>query len=480
MALAFTDDQIKNISKDMLLLPFKINDPATGLIAQKVAYMASIDSMLATDNDQKVFSDLHIASSGFYHTELRKLTGNQRTSYSDADIVSAAKKENSPHFPTDPIWTPFTPKLTDKVNGLPSTATGDKTEANYISEFNALLDLLKTGFSLGVGSYLGSILGNKFTTALPITGIAAGERILFTSISSAFIAIVDAVTENVPNWEVDFTVEYGTAFTGAATLNESFSGLSDNMRSGITPLGIYTSIYNSLQTAITNKEGEWKTNVQAQKTALDSNGDIAPRKANVDAAKTNADGTLTVLTAWEALTPLIVGGKLTDSGLTNILAKATDRSAWSTTRSSQILTDLGSVTQAPDGAPSGTGLYLEIFKMIDARAAAATGSLAKYYAGLMGVGLFDKKISLANDQLTQYQNIMYSPKISADTVIGQDTFTVDSVTGLAVSDQVKVMDNESIVYTRTITQITGTSVKLNTGIPLVLTIAAMARIVKMK
>ena len=94
--------------------------------------------------------------------------------------------------------------------------------------------------------------------------------------------------------------------------------------------------------------------------------------------------------------------------------------------------------------------------------------------------MWDTAISNANATLAMYQNTFVIGLISADTIIGQTQFTLASVTGLAISQQVKVMDNASIVYTRTIDNIIGNVVYLDSSIPVALTASNQARIVRQK
>lgn len=482
----FTDDQIKNMSKDALLLPFVINDPATGYVGQKALLTGSIEKLEVTDTGTKVFSDLFESVQAKYHAELALLNNSQRTNYNDADLVAGGKGAG-PHYP-DFNWISFSPKLIDSVNGLPVSTLSNKLEKSHSTNVSMLSDILKNGFNDGSFTKSVTISGTSFSSTDGLGTLAQGNRMVIDNGAGVFLAKVVSITSTtVTNADgttsttttCNFEVVYGTAFTGSANVRTYASGFTDGQRNGtegISDINWYNFLTNGLDTVV----GEWKTYITDMKAVIDGNNDFPPRKAHNQTASTNCGNALKIISDWQARPTSTVEGRFTNTHLAPIETLVTTRNSYTPARIDEIIADLGSVTQDAEGNFTGTGAYGDLFKNIDMRIARGAGSLSAVNNAMLGVTLIDKKIATANDQLTQYNNIFAITKISSDTIVGQIDFPVESATGFSVNDAVKVMDNNGSVYTRTIIQITGNVIRVNSGIPVVLTLGGMARIVKLK
>jgi len=90
------------------------------------------------------------------------------------------------------------------------------------------------------------------------------------------------------------------------------------------------------------------------------------------------------------------------------------------------------------------------------------------------------KIKNANKQLAEYLNTFAISQIVSDTTIGQTIFTLQDATEFNISDSIKIMDNNSIVYTRSIVGKTGNDVEIDSGVTAILTVTNLARFVRQK
>jgi len=476
MALVFSTSQIQSISKDALLLPAIINAPDTGLIDQRAKSVITKDNLLITDNNNKVYSDFYEDTQLRYHNELVLLNNVQKTNYPDADLVSGGNGVGG-HFPTAPAWVNMPPKLIDSLNGLPTNTLGNNLEAFHTNRFDNEITLLKTGFNDSAYNLVGTIAGTVFTGA-NVTGLVINQRILLVDGTNNFIGLITAI--DIILFTFDFTIIYGAGFTGAATAIGSFSGFNNSQRGGFSTLVPNTNIYNAMTANIVTYESSWKAYVLNLKTIIDLNTDLSPRKSSNQTASGDCNTALIALSAWEALSNTGVSGKYVDASIAPLLTMITTRVTFTTNRIIGIATNVGSVAQNPDGSYTTSGAYGELFKNIDLRVNRASGSLSAYVNSFLAVTFFDQKIASANAQLAQYLNTFAISKISSDTTIGQGIFIVDTVSGLINGDTVYVMDNESLVYTRSISSIIGFSITLNTTIPAILLTSKLCRIVKQK
>lgn len=493
MALIFTIDQIKNISKDIILLPDVITNADNSFVQQRNGVLVAKDSLMKTDSDQSVYSDFWIDTITRYHAELKLLNASVRTAYSNSTLVGSGNK-NGAHFPSNPIWDKFTPKIVDSNNGQPITTSSDLTELDHMIRLSSLIDSFTNGFNYGSYSNSGTISGNEITLT-NVSGASVGQQLLVQSGSSSMIVKIETIIPEIPAQSTPIVIPYsppkiifsvlvGTTFNGAVTVQNYFAGFTNAQRAGTVSVGVLLPIFNGYKTSIDDQVNVWEANVNAQKAQLNGNDDLQPRKARNIIALASINTFLAKVAVFEALPTTTVNGRFVDTNLAPILASITSRTADRTARISEINTFLGSVSQAADGSYSGSGVYLDLYRVIDARIAFASGTLFSVNQLAMGVQVFDKKIEAGNNQLAQYRATFALTRILNDTVLGQINFEVDSTVdpagAFSIGDAVYVLDNASLVYSRTITQINGNFIKLNQGIPAVLTIQALARITKQK
>jgi hypothetical protein len=495
MSLVFTNAQVQTMSSDLVTLPTKITAPGSGLNAQKAAYVAQAPGLLATDQNLQVFSDAYIAAITAYHAELVELNDDLRTDYDGNDIVLAAQgdKSNSGHFPISPVWIRLTPELLPSNTGLPASVSGLATEAQNVAPIQPFIDRLRAGFSYGSSSGSGTMSGSSISLTAGVSGIAAGNKLLVTCGSLTAIATVISYSEVIvpgdpmaipPTMGSDtvtivIAVTDGAIANGACSFQNFLPGFTDAQRTGADSLGAYAGAYALNKSEILAAVLPWQTTLVAEQTALSANQDPSQGSANA-AALADVNAALLAISTWQALSDLVTGGQLSEAGLAPLIAAYTERETAAPARVTAIYAALGSVTQSSDGTYTGTGIYYSLFSVVDLRCSLGVGTLTKYYTNVNNAGFFDKQISSINAQVAQYQSVMYVSLILANTTVGQQTFALNSISGLTIGSAVLVMDNASITYARTITGISGNSVTLNSGIPIVLTAANLARVVKLK
>jgi hypothetical protein len=118
------------------------------------------------------------------------------------------------------------------------------------------------------------------------------------------------------------------------------------------------------------------------------------------------------------------------------------------------------VTQNPDGTFSGNGHYHNLFKWVDLRASKAGGSLFAFYNFDIVFKFIDQKIVSATAQKAEYDATMLVKKLTEDAD-GTPFVKLSDVTGLAISDSVKVLDDSATpILSTTIAGIAGNTVQL--------------------
>ena len=477
MSLSFSNQQIINITKDIILIPSLINDPVTGYIAQKALVLASKDSLQKTDADQKTFSDFWISVVTQYHNELHALNSELRTNYSDSDLVLGGSQTGG-HFPTSPIWINLLPKLIQSNNGLPITNPSDLNLLNYLNDVSNSLPPLLTGFN--DGNYTDTItITSASTFTSSVVSFPINTRLVVTNGGNSFIIKITSIT-TVPSTVYNFSVVTGSVILGSATAVSNFSGFTDAQRSGSASTSPYTAIYTSLTASIDTYVSNLLTFINSILTFLNNNGDLSPRKSHITSAKSIIQTAITDIQTWQALPSSTSNGRFTDLKIALVQTAVANLTSYRTNRITEIGTDLGSVAQASDGTASGSGAYKELFTVICLRIAKGSGTLNQVNQIDLGLGFFDQKIAAANDQLNQYTNTFALTKISSDTIIGQISFVVDDASQFSNGDTVYVMDNNTLVYTRIINNISGSTITLDTGIPVALSTTNLARIAKQR
>lgn len=498
MALVFTDAQIKNITKDILTLPLAIDDPinGTGYVQQQQSLVTAKAELLKTDQDQEVFYNFWKQNIDKYYQEYDLLNAQVGTVYPDSALNDGGK-ERGVHWPTSPIWIPFIPKMISENNGEPFTGTATETEQPKIDDLQPHIDALVNGFSYGA---FNDTVDNVTATTFEIlyaTDIEIADLGILSSGSNATVvrvtgkvpyvpALPGPVPPAAPEEAEVITFEYVAGYVGVHLSTSNFtltappiSNAKRGYQVALTPEedAVLTVLRENLDAVIL----PWKDHLDLQTAVISTYDDVAPRaQANLDAG-TDVALCKSTLEGWEALIVVDPSGKYTDDGLLILTDEMTRRTATSAARAIEIKdTQLGAIAQDGQGNVTGNGIFYELWTTINLRISKGLGSLTKYNSADLGVSFFDKKITDAYTQLDQYTNIFAVTQIVGDTVLGDDEFEVVDESEFSIGQSVKVMDNNSLIYDRTINSISGSFITLDVGIPAVLTESGLGRIVRVK
>lgn len=497
MPLIFTDEQIKNMSKETIELPLLIDNPAegTGLVQQQELLVIQKDLVYATDQQNKIFSDFWIGINQAYHDEYSYLNGVLRTTYADSDLVLGGQ-QLSPHYTSS--WPNLGPILLDSNKGNPTS--GSTTEASLITPVSDAVAWLVSGFTSGATS---TTLSNAYSAGSGFIEITAGtlsngDTVLIQNGSAFILGTAGATTgfctpTATPDTEAQCAIEGGTwtetiGFTPISPDQAMPSGSTvANFHSGFTTAqrGYQSWGGNDYQTYLENKiiteTNTYEAHITSQKTALDGNEELdATRKALNDSEITNLQTALDDIATWEGLVVIDVNGKYTDTGIATLNGVLSTRTTRIPIRTSEVESNLGTPVQAGDGSVSGAGAYLNLWEWVLIRISRSGGTLTAWYGADLGIKHFQLKIENAEATLAQYSATFAIAQILSDTTIGQIAFEVDDVSEFSNGQTVKVMENDSVVYTRTIDDITGPIITLDSGIPAILTTSGLARIVRSK
>ncbi|MCK5643942.1 MAG: hypothetical protein KAJ19_24305, partial [Gammaproteobacteria bacterium] len=380
MSLIFSDGQIKNITKDTLLLPILIDDPVngTGYIQQRDNALILKDSLFLTDQDLKVFSDLWISVVGKYHIELDWLKADLRSDYSEL-ILQSGGQQTPPHFPSSPPWINLSPKVADSNTGLPIAPSLSDIEMIILPDLTASISTLKTGFS--EGSFSAAVLnvtGTQFEIVYvdgssELGDLAIGQQIIIYGSGLATLAEITGIQippePTPPETEYDnhiilYDVISGhTGSIGGATVANSHPGFTNAQRGRQEAIsGEQEAIRAIFEADVDNNVGRWEIPLSNQKDALDSNNELEPRKTANTAALVNVEAAIGDIVVWEALPVIDPNGKYTDTGFNSIETQIVTRTAQVPGRILEIEgTQLGTLIQDGAGDFTGAGVYFDLF-----------------------------------------------------------------------------------------------------------------------
>ena len=468
MSMTFSDTQLKATSKDILLIPFLINAPVTGYNAQKATLQEQSLVLQADDVNKTNFYNFWKSVVVAYQTEREHLNGLLDAVYSDADLSDAGLQKGN-HYPMDiPVWTYMSPKQLPSMTGLPQTASAIIPESSRIADATTYSNYLQNGFADGADtSAVTSVTLTEFTHVSGVNPIV-GNRIIINDGSNSLFGIVTDIS-SLPTISYTFL---GGVLVSSGTCRNFHAAFTNSERSHATTNyanDVMVFFENQLSAAITN----WKANFDAQKIIIDANGDYAPNKVTNILASADIFSLNLTITGWASLT---YNTKYIDSGLLIIQSAISARSPQLSPRISQLTANLGTLSQT-SGVFSGSGAYLSLSEIINIRVS-RTGSLCKYNGALLGISYFDKLIADSNTQLAQYEQTMVVKTITQDVSISDIVIKVDDVSQLSIGNNIKLFDNDSNVYSRTISNIVGLNVTLNLAMVAPLSISKLARLTK--
>lgn len=466
------------ISGEQVDLPLKITT-ANNTIAQ----LADVKTdLLNQDNSLKIFFDKYNDIINSYQTERMWIDGTTYALVTNTDLDNSAQKiSGNKFFPTDGSWINFQPKKHPSSEGLPTTLSPNSELGIFLSTSSGLiklLDFLPNGQSSGVAD---DTLTTAYTpgsgTMLVTTGGQTIGNLLLVkngSISGLFKVLTSVGTtltvEEVvpPNGTLPISadvIENITAFTNSER-NTLTSATAQNVLTGLANLII--SLVLSWETALNN-----------QLTALNSNFDSGATSEIADAIADINDAK-SVIDTWQAFPStgtLLNDSKFVNANITSLQAEVLARQTFTSTRITQIITALGSITQNANGTYTGTGFYHLRFIQIDSRINLAGGPLTEYYEKNLATSALTQIVTNANNRFTAFNSELRTEALTQNAT-GETKVSVASVTGYSVSDTIFVMADNEIELTGTISAIVALNITLSFIVPATYTKDKRARIYK--
>lgn len=497
MALNFTDSQINKVTNDIIGLPAVI----AKFEEDKADQVAREEDLLKTDEQNTVFSDNAISINDAYHDELVPLKGDQRAGYTNADIEAGSQKSND-HFPL--TWVNYEPQLIDSNNGIPITPDLlIEEDPRLVAE--KTLSVLFDGFTDGA---ISDTLDSAYTIGQPLVvvtgGFSIGERVVVEGGGQGLLGIIDAIgpvsggscsgEDNPPQlteaaclldngiWTPSssegltliFLTDENVILPAGSTVKNFHPGYSNAQRESATVSDFLGAIKAQTEVDL----ALYKPFLETQNVALNNNSDTGVDKTQNTAALANVDLILDGIINFEGAPASGSGvGKFGDTVLLATKTAIIARPAQIAPRIAEIEASLGTVSQSPDGSFSGPGRYFDLFKWVDLRLNIAAGSLRQYLDIQMAIEFFSQSITGAENQLEEYEDIFLVKQFAIEGD-SSEFVELSDVTGLAVSDTVMAMDNDSAVINRVISDIQGNVVELDSAIGVNLALNKLARLVK--
>ena len=459
MAITFTDTQIRTISKQILDAPSQLSTIAQ----QQVTNTQNQADALNKDNANKVFYDNYKSIIAAYNGEQEALNGGIITLYDDSTLIDSAKQTpTNLHFPFTPVWTNLIPKILDVNNGNP-TSSNPLNESTSWAPVTTWLNYIVNGFNDGSASTTATAYISGVVTVIDTTGFSNGQRILISQGSYSLLGTITSIVTN----DLHFSTIISTAgtFTNGATVKNFHAAFTTGEKEGTSTSPDAAEVLATFKSNLDSTVVTWKSYLTTQQTNLNNNSAVGSEATDNNTAKTNVNNALSDINSFQAAPAIGAGTSRYGSSYTTSLSnRISSRTSQSTTRGSQIISSLGSVSQNGQGVLSGSGQFYNLMNWISLRISKSGGTLTKYYSYDL-IGTFNSQRS---DNITtqgnEYSNHMVVTKLSEDTD-GTDTISVDSVASFSVSDSIYLVDEgSSPTYSGTILSINGLLVQLSSVI----------------
>lgn len=501
MAITFTDDQLKSLSKESVVY--------TENRAQAVSELNGVITLkaesLAQDNQNKQFTDFYEEVIFRYHEEYKLLTGDNRTEYTGEALIQEAGLRGDTHFPATPpdVWTGLVPRITDANNGLPVVPFVGLIEPDAISGVDFAIDILTNGFNDGVFSANTDdtyTIGDNTLEVDDVTGFDVNDRILILSGSDGFLAQITAIDQDDPFCsggvganQADCELDGGTwnepisgtltitlfsnpdnNIGAGASVSSSASGFSEAQRDGTTPpVGSDLIRLNVFKGIVDSAVLDWESLLSDIDAELQLNED-QKRKSEITTAISNIDAAELAIDTWQALTG---ESRFGDTELGDLTTAYNTRSSQIGARITEIETALGTLVQAPDGAISGPGVYFDYYDWMNKRVNLALGSLSKFNNVDLAVKALTDKVDNIDSNKAEIDSLFRVELLSEDSP-GFNIISLADTSGFNVSDSVKIIADGQVIIDTTISVVTAETLELADNISTSYSLSAFARVVK--
>lgn len=457
MALNFTDEQIKELSGQVLQGP-DIIEEANEQVANAEQTKQDFKEL---DEQNKVFTDNMINIIDQFHKELKEIDGTVKTLYDESNIDESARLvQGNAHYPDG--WQYFYPKVLDSNKGLPTSTTSDLIEPDAIDEVQEDIDYLKNGFSDGAISddSSGPIAGGEIPFETD-PGFGVGDRIVLLEdggvTGASFGVVTGKRTESNPSPPPAnlVIVEYNSFFSAGSlpagtTVSNFHPGFTNNQRETVTNNHYLEYLRDELDGSIS----DWKPILEEQQTILNAN-DSSADSSEIDSAKSSVNDALNAINTWESQPGTGVGvGKYGDAQLGPIESQLTNRENKIPSRVTEINDSLGTLTQdLNDKAKfNGQGRYFDYFTHLNARIHLGTGSLRNFYNQDQLIAFSEQTRDNTIAEVERATDVLFI-KLLREEPDGSDTIALENVSKFVIGQQVKFMDNQKPVLNYTIVSI---------------------------
>jgi hypothetical protein len=303
MAISFTDEQLRVMSKDVLAVPAQLAQQQETLIkvqAQKTDF-------LKKDSANQVYYNNFKGIIHRYYKELTNLNGTVYTEYNDTYLEDAAQlKPGNIHYPTG--WVNFSPKSVSENLGMTPTFTANN-EQTKLDNVNVWIDRMVNGFNGGSGSFTYSQFiysGGSTMTVMSGTGMifTPGEYVAsYDGSNMGFFAKVNMVVGDTLFFDTSTIRISGnvTLTDPVRTYSHAYSNAERESASKTDPV-----FFNLLADRIEEEMMFVPYYPRQQFLELVSNDATGAEKTEIDATKTSlgyptncvSSGTLTIGTTY--------------------------------------------------------------------------------------------------------------------------------------------------------------------------------------
>jgi hypothetical protein len=475
--LIFTDAQVQILSQDMYDYPTNL----ASLNDDLAAITAAQGNWLDRDNANAVYTSNFIDILGAYHDELKYISGNERTDYDLADIDPAGRlAPNNIHFPSSPMWIWFEPKVDPSNLGNPISPWAN-TENAAILTAESWIDLLKNGFTDGAASTTST--SGFITDLINVTstaGFTVNDRVILIDGANYLYGVVTQVAGLLLRISIVISsAGYGGIGVGATIENFHIGFTFGQLELGVGAGAGDSAFMAGLKVQADNAVMAWESRITAVEAALIANTAVGTLYTENQTELGLVQGHISDINTWQGFPPIGVGTSRFGTNLPAFESSMNARQLEFSPRTTQILNALGGITQPgiSDGSFTGSGQYLELFKNLDLRLNKTSGSLRTYYDTELAISAVQSQLDILNAIQVRDSTTFNMKKFTANGA-GTNTIVVDSVSGLALADTVKVISSTQPVLTATISAISGLSVTLSLVVSTAYTVAQSARIVK--
>lgn len=443
---------------------------ATGDMADDKAAIPNIQEQVNKKNEQKAriyvpYNDAHVERVTPYENEHRWIDGTTYTTITTGQIETAGADGRSSYFFPE-AWVKSNPQIKDNANGNPrSNNTPNELQVlNKSLELQGLIatiGLLRNGQPTGAANRVLDIAyaPGAATITLTLSSTFTIGNLLYISGSgtSALVRITNIVGPVISISEI--IPPASTISTVSSIVLENIPGFTNSERNTLTST-LYQRILTELTNRIKTTAALWATMMDNQLAQLNIQID---NPTQTTAAKNAVNTGKTAYNTWFALTDTGASGKFVDTSLNNLASAYNQRISLSSTRVSQISTNLGSVSQDGEGNASGSGVYLQRWKCLGYLINTANGPV--YQANGLGAakGNFEDKVKSTADKLATFSNLVRYGAGTKDPV--GNAFEISGANQFAVSDAVFLTANDQAAISCTITAISGNLVTISATIP---------------